>query len=200
MVKFDKEMEEYINEYYKSLEKSEIEGNKLYLRVLENALELANNEEQFKELLSFGNEYISKNVRNIKRIPQFKYNLKTLMKKKLETLDNEQEAFIPYTENEFDPYEIYEKKDMIKVVLDALDGITDTRRNAIEKAIIEDLTYREAAKECNCGHDTIRKRINEGLFYIKTAFPVLYYRYYDNEEWTSFLEKREQAKELKLKK
>ncbi len=197
MVKFDSEMKEYIVEYLSSLNSSNIEGKELYIRVLKNALELAENQRQFDEILSFGNEYVSTNLDNIKRMPQFKYGLKTVMEKEMKKIKDNEVTLVPFVEEEQDPYEIFEKKDKIRVVMDALNEINPERRRIIEKVLIEGLSYRETAKECNCGHDTIRKNIDNGVFQIKMSFPVAYYRHYNSDYWTSILEQKEEKEKLK---
>ena len=195
MVRLDREYKEYIDNYYTSLEQSDIDGKELYLRVLANALELAEDKQQFEELLSFGNEYVSRNTNNIKWIAQFKYGLKKVMENHKKEY-NEQ-ALVPFVEKENDPYEIYVTNDMIKVAMEALNKISPKNKEVIEKSIFEELSYREIAKQLNCGHDTVRKYIKDGIFNMKMDFPVLYYRYYNDDKWISFLEEREEAKSKK---
>ncbi len=59
--------------------------------------------------------------------------------------------------------------------------IKPERREVIEKVIIEGLSYREAAKECNCSHDAIMRKLDKGIFNIRMNFPVAYYRHFNSD-------------------
>jgi IS30 family transposase len=85
---------------------------------------------------------------------------------------------------------------MLKVVMDALAEIKPERREVIEKVIIEGLSYREAAKECNCSHDAIMRKLDKGIFNIRMNFPVAYYRHFNSDSWISLLEERESFKKM----
>ena len=205
MLKLSRELNDYLNNYVEGLIKDSNKDNQLYLRVLNVSLELAKDENQLMELISFGNEFIMRHKNTAqynKYFPQFKSNLKSNLIYYSHVTRTYKDPAIASGLNigELpDPYLVYERKDMLEKVKDAFKELNPKQRTAVEDYYLKQMNFKEISQDIGCSTDRAKQYIGGGIRRICYELPVAYYRHVDDEFMTKLLEDAEKYREEKQK-
>ena len=203
MLRLKKETRDYLRDYVESLNASDNPYTELYLRVVDNALELAKNEDKFFELLSYGNslvvEYSNKDPNHRRVKAQFKYDLKGKMLDELDTKRTETLYGLEYKKEPVDPYKVVETDEMLEAATKALYNLPIGPHVCFKEVVLNECTYTDVSKRFAITTDAVKKNIRRGNFLIQVDRDVAYLRHAEDPFMLEILENADKRREKEAK-